>query len=72
MVKEDWCKTRFTGFDDFISFDLYVKLQKEEFDNFDKEKYKRLFIEMQEYATDISYNTKDVEEISEMLECKFG
>ena len=67
MVKEDWCVTTFEDYDTYISVDVYIKLSKYEFDNFEQSKYEYIFKELEIKVKNMHKQGLTSEEIVEKL-----
>lgn len=67
MVKEDWCHTRYTALDDFIAADIYFKLTKEQYDNFEPSKYAYVFNDLKARIMEMHKQGMSVEMITDTL-----
>ena len=67
VVKEDWCVTTFGDCDTCISVDMYIKLSKDEFDNFEQSKYEYIFKELKDKVKNMHKQGLTSEEIVEKL-----
>ena len=67
MLKEDWCITTYNGFDDFISANIYIKLTKEEYDNFDPKKHEYIYKELKCKIIELHNQGMTGEEIADIL-----
>ena len=67
MVKEDWCVTTFKVYETFIFVNMYIKLSKDEFDNFESSKYEYIFKELKAKVKNMYKQGLTSEEIVEKL-----
>ena len=67
VVKEDWCVTTFEDCETFVFVDMYIKLSKDEFDNFEQSKYEYIFKELTAKVKNMYRQGLTSEEIVEKL-----
>ena len=67
MVKEDWCVTTFKVYETFIFVNMYIKLSKDEFDDFEQSKYEYIFKELEAKVKNMYKQGLTSEEIVEKL-----
>ena len=67
MVKEDWRVTTFEDCETFVFVDMYIKLSKDEFDNFEQSKYEYIFKELKDKVKNMHKQGLTSKEIVEKL-----
>lgn len=66
-LKEDQCVAEYSGFKDFITGDIYIKLTKEEYDNFDQVNYEYIVKVLKEKIMKLHEQGMDGKEIADQL-----
>lgn len=70
LLREDWCSTNYRALRNCISFNIFIDLTKEEYDNFDRSKYDDMIKELKEKILKMHEQGIDEPGIADLLSGK--